>query len=159
MQNKDLRILVVDDDKHLADNMVAYLNTLGYQAVAAYGGHDGLAKFRQGDFHLVITDLMMPEMDGIALLEALKALDRRVVIMVITGYGTIESAVKAMKKGAFDFIPKPVKLDELEVIIGRAVERHTLAAQLNLFRGLTLALILSVPVWLILGIIIAIFWK
>jgi DNA-binding response OmpR family regulator len=81
------------------------------------------------------------------------------MVIVITGYGTIESAVRAIKNGAYDFIPKPFKLDELEVIIKRALERHTLFRQLGIFRGLTLALIISVPFWLILGIVLALVWK
>jgi DNA-binding NtrC family response regulator len=63
----------------------------------------------------------MPDMDGMALLDAVKARDTHAVVMVISGYGTIESAVKAIKNGAYDFIPKPVKMDELEVIIDRAL--------------------------------------
>jgi len=61
---KEARILVVDDDKQLADNLVEYLSKLGYQAAPAYGGHEALSRFEQGDFQLVITDLKMPEMDG-----------------------------------------------------------------------------------------------
>ena len=156
---KDANILVVDDDKVLADNLVEYLSKLGYQASPAYGGREGLTKFEQGDFQLVITDLKMPEMDGMELMEAVRRLDGRVVVMVITGYGTIESSVEAIKKGAYDYIPKPFKMEELEVIVSRALERHTLFRQLGVFRGLTLALIISVPLWLILGIILAIVWK
>jgi len=156
---KEARILVVDDDKMLADNLVAYLTGLGYQAAATYGGREGLTRFEQEDFQLVITDLKMPEMGGIELMEAVRALDRRAIFMVITGYGTVESAVQAIKKGAYDFIPKPFKMDELEVVVGRALDRHNLLRQLGLFRGLTLALIISIPCWLFLGIALALVWK
>ena len=156
---KEARILVVDDDKALADNLVEYLSKLGYQASPAYGGREGLATFEQGDFQLVITDLKMPEMDGMELLDAVTRMDSRAIVMVITGYGTIEKAVTAMKKGAYDFISKPFKMEELEVIVKRALERHTLLRKLGIFRGLTLALIISVPFWLILGIVLALVWK
>ena len=156
---KEVKILVVDDDKQLADMLVSYLSKLGYQAVAAYGGREALDRFDQEDFQLLITDLRMPEMDGIELLETVKALDSRVCVMVITGYGTVESAVEAIKKGAYDFIPKPFKLEELEVVINRALDRHTLFRQLGVFRGLTLALLISVPFWLVLGIILSLIWK
>jgi DNA-binding NtrC family response regulator len=156
---KEAKILVVDDDKALADDLAEYLTKLGYQAAAAYGGREALSRFEQGDFQVVITDLKMPEVDGMELLEAVKALDRRVVVTVITGYGTIESAVEAIKKGAYDFIPKPFQMEELEIIVKRALERHTLFRQLGVFRGLTLALIISVPFWLILGIVLALIWK
>jgi DNA-binding NtrC family response regulator len=158
-KKKDAKILVVDDDKLLADNLVEYLTHLGYQAAASYSGRDGLNRFDEGDFQLVITDLKMPEMDGMELLESMKALDRRVVIIVITGYGTIESAVEAIKKGAYDFITKPFKMEELEVIVNRALERHTLLSQLGLFRGISLALLISIPFWLILGLLLALVWK
>ncbi len=156
---KEAKILVVDDDKRLADNMVEYLTKFGYQAVAAYGGREALAKFEQGDFQLVITDLKMPEMDGMELFDAVNKLDSRVMVMVITGYGTIGSAVDAIKRGSYDYIPKPFKMEELEVIVNRALERHTLFRQLGVFRGLTLGLIISVPFWLILGIILALVWE
>jgi DNA-binding NtrC family response regulator len=159
IDKQDVRILVVDDDKELADGLVESLSDLGYSAAAAYGGREGLNRFESGAFQLVITDLKMPDMDGMVLLEAVKARDSRAVVMVITGYGTIESAVKAIKNGAYDFIPKPIKMEELEVIINRALERRDLSKQLGVFRGLTLALIISVPVWLILGIVLALLWK
>ena len=159
IDKQDVRILVVDDDKELADVLVESLSDLGYLAEAAYGGREALNRFESGAFQLVITDLKMPDMDGMALLDAVKARDTQAVVMVISGYGTIESAVKAIKNGAYDFIPKPIKMAELEVIIDRALERRKLFKQLGVFRGLTLALIISVPVWLILGIVIAMLWK
>jgi DNA-binding NtrC family response regulator len=156
---KEARILMVDDEKQAANMLVDYLSNLGYQTVAAYGGYDALSKLEDGDFQLVITDLKMPDMDGMELLEEVKKQDNKVVVIVITGYGTIEFAVEAIKKGADDFIPKPFKLEELEVIIKRALERHGLLAQLSVFRGLTLALIISVPFWMILGIVLAFVWR
>ena len=156
---QDVRILVVDDDKELADGLVEHLSNLGYLGTAAYSGREGLNKFENGAFQLVITDLKMPDMDGIELLEAVKAQDEQAVVMVISGYATIESAVKAIKKGAYDYITKPVKMEELEVIIDRALERHAMSKQLGVFKGLTLALIISVPLWLILGIVLTLLWK
>ena len=158
-QKEDAHILVVDDNRETADTLVECLSLLGYKATAAYGGHEGLSRFEGGDFQLVFTDLMMPEMDGMELLETIMSLDSRAMVIVITGYGTVESAVEAIKKGAYDFITKPFKLDELKIIIERAMERHTIRRQLGLFRGLVLALLISVPVWLILGIVLAWVWK
>jgi len=155
---KKARILVVDDDKQLADNLVEYLSKLGYPAAPAYGGREGLDKFEQGDFQLVITDLMMPEMDGMELLSAVRRIDNRTIVIMVTGYGTIDSAVGAIKKGAYDYISKPFKMEELEIIVKRALERNTLFRQLSIFRGLTLALLISVPFWLILGIVLALVW-
>jgi len=159
LNKKEAKILVVDDDKHLADNLVEYLMKLGYKAVATYGGREAVDRFAEENFHLVITDLMMPEMGGLEVLQAIKELDSRAIVLVITGYGTIQSAVSAIKQGAFDFVPKPFKMSELEVIITRALEHHALFKQLGVFKGLSIGLMISVPFWMILGIVVAIAWK
>lgn len=158
-QKEDVRILVVDDEREAADTLVESLSELGCSAVAAYGGREGLSAFEEGDFQLVITDLVMPEMDGMELLDAIMKRDSRAMVIVVTGYGTIESAVGAITKGAYDFIPKPFKMDELKIIVERAMERHALRRQLGAFRGLALAVLISVPVWLILGIVLAFLWR
>jgi len=152
---KEPKILVVDDDRGLTDNLVQYLKKMDYQAFPAYGGREGLTKFEQDDFQVVITDLKMPEMDGMELLEEIKKLDNDAIVIILTGYGTIESSVAAVKKGAYDYISKPLELKEIELIVNRALEKHTIFSQMRVFRGLTVALIISVPVWLILGIILA----
>lgn len=155
LAEEKVRIIVVDDDRSLADMLVEHLSRLGYRAVATYGGEEGLSCFKEGDFQMVITDLKMPGMDGMELMKEVKAIDKDAVVLVVTGYGTIEKAVEAIKLGAYDFISKPFDLNSLDVIIPRALERHTLSRRLGIFRGLTLALIISVPVWLILGIVLA----
>jgi len=155
-ETKQASILVVDDEKMVAENLVEFLTLIGHHATAAYGGKEGLEAFRNGAFDLVITDLMMPDMDGMQLMEAIKTIDAKTPVLMITGHGTIESAVAAIKKGAYDFIPKPFNLSELEVIANRALEHREMAKQLGLFRGLTLALVISVPVWLLAGAAIAV---
>ena len=156
---KEARILVVDDDRQTTDMLVQWLEKRGYRAVGAYGGQEGIEAFDQGDYDLVIADLVMPGMDGMALLEAIKARDPRMAVLMISGFGTIEKAVEAIKKGAYDFVTKPVDFAPLGEAIDRALERHNLFRQLGLFRGLTLALIISVPFWLILGIALALVLK
>ena len=159
MPSKEIRILVVDDDTELTDMLVAYLDQLGYTATAAYDSREGFELFQKSRYPLVITDLKMPAMDGIELMERIKAIDRKTLVIVITGHGTIESAVAALKKGAYDFIAKPFKPETLKVIVDRAMDRHTLSSQVGVFRGLTLALIVSVPIWLILGIALGVVWR
>jgi DNA-binding NtrC family response regulator len=153
--NKEARILVVDDDREFADSLAEHMSGLGHSAKVAYEGHEGLNRFRTGAFHVVLTDLQMPGMDGIELLHEIKGLDNRCVVVLITGFGTVESAVTAIKEGAYDFITKPVKFDQLDVVVNRALEKRHLVKQLDFFRGLTLAVLISVPLWLILGIILA----
>ena len=87
---------------------------------------EGVKRFQEGDFQLVITDLMMAEVDGMDLLKTVKGIAARVPVIVITGYGTVKEAVEAIKIGAYDFIEKPVERDKLELIVERALERHTL---------------------------------
>lgn len=155
MANRESRILIVDDDKEFAEGLAEHVGELGYLANVAHDGREGLDKFRAGDFHLVLTDLQMPGMDGMELLHEIKKVDNRSIVVVITGFGTIESAVQAIKNGAYDYITKPVKLDELNIVVNRALEKRGLVKQLDFFRGLTLAVLISIPLWLILGIILA----
>lgn len=159
MKAKEGRILVVDDDKELADTLVEYLTKLGYQAVPAYGGNEALTKFEQGGFQVIITDLKMPEMDGMKLLEEVRRLDSKATVIIVTGYGSIESAVEAIKCGAYDFITKPFEMNVMKAIVNRAMERHSILRKLHVFRGLSLALIISVPLWLLLGVFLALVWK
>jgi DNA-binding NtrC family response regulator len=153
--NKETRILIVDDDPEFADSLAEHMSGLGHSVKVAYDGQEGLDRFRAGAFHIVLTDLQMPGMDGMALLHEIKRLDNQCVVLLITGFGTVKSAVKAIKEGAYDFITKPVKLDEVDVVVNRALEKRHLVKQLDFFRGLTLAVIISVPLWLVLGIILA----
>jgi len=159
MNEKEGRILVVDDDKELADTLVEYLTKLGYQVTPAYGGKEALITFEQGGFRVIITDLKMPEMDGMKLLEKVRKLDSKATVIIVTGYGSIESAVEAIKCGAYDFITKPFEMEVMRAIVNRAMERHSILRKLHVFRGLSLALIISVPLWLLLGVFLALVWK
>jgi len=131
MGSKEARILIIDDDKEFAQGLAEHMTESGYSiSVAndgregldgysisvAHDGREGLDKFRKGDFHVVLTDLQMPVMDGMELLHEIKRQDNRSVVVVITGFGTIEAAVRATKEGAYDFIAKPIKFDQLDVV-------------------------------------------
>ena len=122
--NRKDRILVVDDDAQVVDLVVDYLNRIGYDAVAAYGGNDGLNRFRDGDFQMVITDMKMPDMQGVELLEAVKEIKSDIIVIIITAYSTIDAAVDSIKLGAFDFISKPFDLGALKEIVDRAFEQQ-----------------------------------
>jgi len=156
---KEERILVVDNDKQFADMLVEHLLNLGYWAKAAYTGREGIDRFKKGAFQVVITELKMPDVDGMDLLEVVKHWDKRAEVILITGYGAIESAVKAIKKGACDFIAKPVKMEDMDVIIERALDKYARSKQLGLFRGVVLMLIISIPFWLIAWIAVVLLWK
>ena len=100
------RILVIDDNENLGTGVVLMVERMGHQGVAVTSGPQGLEKMRDQPFDLVITDFRMDEMDGLQVLEAVKEGFAETDVMILTGYGTIEIAVEAMKKGAFDFIEK-----------------------------------------------------
>ena len=156
---RDIKILVVDDQHHVADTVVEIMSRAGYSATAAYGGMEAVKRFQEGDYQLVITDLKMPEVNGMDLLKTIKGIDAKVPVIVVTGYGTVKKAVEAIKIGAYDFIEKPVDRDKLELIVKRALERYDLSKQLRVFKGLTLALFISIPFWLILGVVLVLLWR
>lgn len=159
MRKTEPRILVVDDNRVLTDNLVEFLSKLGYQAFPAYNGNEGLTKFEQEDFQMVITDLKMPEMNGMELLDAIRKLDGDVNVIVLTGFGTIESAVQAIKGGAYDYITKPFKFEEIELIVNRAMEKHTIFRQMRRFRGMFFFVLFTVPFWILLGVLLISAWK
>ncbi|MBW2182614.1 MAG: response regulator, partial [Deltaproteobacteria bacterium] len=101
------RILVVDDEKKMRHILQLMLEREGFKAEQAENGKVALAMLKEKRFDLVITDLKMPEMDGMSLLDEARKIDPDFPIMVITAYGTIENAVEAMRKGAIDYITKP----------------------------------------------------
>ena len=118
------KILVIDDEPDMLSGCQKFLETAGYAVVIAESGEAGTALFETENPDLVIVDLKMPKMDGMAVLQSIMARDRETVVIVFTGYGTIENAVEAIKAGAFDFIQKPFDLDEFLIVIERALKLH-----------------------------------
>ena len=108
----DIKILVVDDELGIRDLLSSELSARDYLVVTAADGAEAVERVKNEKFNLVISDVMMPRMNGLELLDALKKLDPDIEVIVSTGYGTIQTAVNAMKKGAYDFIQKPFNLDE-----------------------------------------------
>ena len=126
---KPSKILIIDDEEIVLDSCLAVLEGGGYEIVTAPDGTAGLEKAKEFAPDLVLVDLMMPGISGFEVLEGLKGIDPTVVAIVITGYSTVESAVEAMKRGAFDFLPKPFTPDELRIIAQRGLERRRLVLE------------------------------
>jgi two-component system NtrC family response regulator/two-component system response regulator HydG/two-component system response regulator AtoC len=122
-------ILVVEDDLRVGESLCLLLKRRGYKTLFATNGKEALQLFRQQEIDLVITDLVMPKMDGIALLEGIKNLKPETEVIVISAQGTIEKAVQAMKLGAFDFIEKPINPRVISLLVERALERQALVLQ------------------------------
>ncbi|MBI4970876.1 MAG: response regulator [Candidatus Omnitrophica bacterium] len=120
------RILVVDDEPGMRDFLVYELQEEGYQASFACDGEDALEKIKNGNFQVVITDIKMPKMDGLELLEAAKKIYPYLEFIVVTGYARVENVVMAMKKGAYDLLQKPYELSEILVIVEKAFEKSQL---------------------------------
>jgi two-component system sensor histidine kinase/response regulator len=118
------RILVIDDDESLQKSCRMVFSREGYAVEPALDGISGLEKHKRFQPDLVLVDLKMPGLGGLDVLKKLKQADPDCVAIVITGYGTIESAVEAMKRGAYDFLPKPFGPDQLRIIVRRGLERR-----------------------------------
>ncbi|MDI7259899.1 MAG: sigma-54 dependent transcriptional regulator [Thermodesulfobacteriota bacterium] len=122
-------ILIVEDDPNVGESLRLLFKKKGYTILLATNGKEALHLFRQEMVDLVITDVVMPKMDGIALLEAAKALRPETEVIVISAQGTVEKAVQAMKLGAFDFIEKPINPRVISLLAERALEKQTLILQ------------------------------
>ncbi|HEV8723413.1 MAG TPA: sigma-54 dependent transcriptional regulator [Candidatus Binatia bacterium] len=132
---KPARILVVDDDRAMCQLLIDLLREDGYQADVAYDGESALEKCRTTRFDLAITDLMMPKMRGIELVQRLREIDASALVLLITAFGTIESAVEAMRAGAFHYVTKPFHNDEILIQVKRALEQKTLQEELKRLRA------------------------
>ncbi len=126
---KDKQILVVDDEPKMRRVLEIMLQKMGHRVLAAGNGREALTIYQGSTVDLVITDLRMPEMDGIELLAALRAQESDVPVVVITAHGTIETAVAAMKHGACDYILRPFDVDVLELAVQRALNGAEMVRQ------------------------------
>jgi len=122
-------ILIVEDDPTVGESLRLLLKKKGHDILLASNGKEALQLFRHKVVDLVVTDVVMPKMDGIELLEAVKGLRPATEVIVISAQGTIEKAVQAMKLGAFDFIEKPINPRIISLLVERALEKQTLILQ------------------------------
>jgi len=127
-------ILVVDDEKIIRDGCVKILGKEGWVVRTAAGGEEGLGLMENEPFDLLLLDLKMPGLSGMDVLQQVKSLHPDLLVLVITGYATVESAVEAMKAGAYDFIPKPFTPDQLRIVVHRALEKRALQREAELLR-------------------------
>ena len=104
---EDYEILFVDDDQQILDIVEQFLTRMGYRLSVANSAKEALAILKKRDIDIVFTDLVMPDMDGIALLKAIKAKKYDVEVIIVTGHGTLDSAIKAFKSGSYDYLQKP----------------------------------------------------
>jgi len=122
-------VLIADDEKNIRLTLSQALESLKLETDTAVNGEEALAKLRDKDFGLILLDLKMPGMDGMEVLRQLRQIRPDIRVIVITAYGTIESAVEAVKLGAVDFIQKPFAPEEIRVLVSQVIDRERLDEQ------------------------------
>lgn len=134
VSERDKTVFVIDDDAIIRLSCEKILKKSGYSVETFASGHEGIERLKQVHPPLLVVDIKMPELDGFEVIKIVRKIDPDVVIVVITGYATVETAVDAMKMGAYDFIPKPFTPGELRMIIERGFERWRLARETQRLR-------------------------
>ncbi len=134
MKNIKGRILIIEDEKSLREVLRMLLEEEGYEITAASNGLEGIDYLRNDIFDLVVTDIKMPKADGFEVLRNARELSPATIVIMITAFGTTEATIEAMKLGAYDYIHKPFKIDEIRLIIEKAFEKKNLSKELSLLR-------------------------
>jgi two-component system, OmpR family, phosphate regulon sensor histidine kinase PhoR len=127
--NEAIQVLVVDDEQDIREGSARILKRIGFDVATASRGEEGLESLAVRPAAIVLLDLKMPGIDGMEVLGRIREMDETVLVIVITGYATVETAIEAMKQGAYDFIPKPFEPDQLRIVVNRAAEKIRLTRE------------------------------
>ena len=152
---EQINVLVVDDEQDVLQTLKSMLDELNFNPLIAQNGDKAMDIIEKNNIDVVLSDIYMPETDGFELLKNVRAFDKEIVFLMITGKPTIETAVQSIREGAYDYITKPFDMEDLRIKINRCIEKKRLSHNLKWSRGVIWALIISIPIWLILGIIFA----
>ncbi|MBV9547286.1 MAG: response regulator [Chloroflexi bacterium] len=126
-------LLVIDDEESVAVTMGAILEMEGYQVAITTTGAEALRRLREQTFDVVLTDLRLDDTDGLSIVAELRKIQPDAVAIMLTGYASMESAIKALREGAYDYLIKPCDVDELRVVVARGIERRHLGLQLRAY--------------------------
>ncbi len=149
------RLLIADDEQGARDILADAVRSFGMEADTVSSAEEALTRLDEGHkYDLILTDLKMKGMNGIELVREAKARDDTVEVIVVTGYPTIDTAVEAVRAGAYDYIIKPFKLAEARLAINRALEKRALNNEARFFKGLFWAALLSLPFWVVGALVI-----
>jgi two-component system, NtrC family, nitrogen regulation response regulator GlnG len=148
-------VWVVDDEDAVRGVLEAMIRELGYQVRAFEKAQDVLDAMKDGSPDVVITDVRMPGMNGLELTRAMLEKDPGIIVMILTGFPSIPDAVETIRAGAVDFLSKPCRIEEIRIRLERALEGRRLQGRLRKARVVAWSLILSLPVWFVLGILLA----
>jgi DNA-binding NtrC family response regulator len=128
------KVLVVDDEPAERDGLARMVGQWGYDVETASSGEEALSLIEAQHPAVVLTDLVLPEMDGLTLLQKLRETGRPPIVLLVTGHGTVESAVEAMRHGAFDYLTKPVDATRLQVLLEKSIEQESLSREVSFLR-------------------------
>ena len=128
------RILVVDDEKSMREILEIFLENEGYFVSVANNGETAVEALKRDIFDLIISDMKMPRMGGLELLKNVKESSPDTIFVVMTAFGTTESAVEAMKLGAYDYIQKPFKMDDIRLVVKNALEKQKLQKDVSILK-------------------------
>ena len=134
MSTEDHRILVIDDEVNICTRCIKILTKTGYEARYALDGYEALNMVEESPFDVIITDLKMSSMGGMEVLRRVKDVHPDTMVIVITGYATVSSAVEVMKMGAFDYLPKPFTPDELRAVVRNALDAREMQVQNRIYK-------------------------
>ncbi|MEJ2727697.1 MAG: response regulator [Deltaproteobacteria bacterium] len=140
--DNDIQVLVVDDELNIREGSQRILNRDGFDVLTASTGMEALDWLESQIVPIILLDLKMPGMDGMEVLKRIRQLDETILVIVITGFATVETAIEAMKQGAYDFIPKPFEPEQLRIVVNRAAEKLRLTREARILeheRNQTLA--------------------
>jgi DNA-binding NtrC family response regulator len=129
MNSQGVGILVVDDEFSVRDSLYNWFRNEGYRTETAENGSEALRKLQDSPWDIVLLDIKMPGMDGMELQKHIKKIDSTIIVIIITAYATVDTAVEAMKEGAFDYLSKPIDPDKLSILIRNAVNQRRLIAE------------------------------
>jgi two-component system phosphate regulon sensor histidine kinase PhoR len=117
------QVLIVDDEQNIRDGSERILSRIGFEVLQASTGAEALDILAKQTIEIVLLDLKMPGMDGMEVLARIQDFDKPILVIVITGFATVETAIAAMKQGAYDFIAKPFEPEQLRIVVNRAAEK------------------------------------
>ena len=129
MKLSDISILIVDDESSVRNSLADWFKLEGYKADAAEDANSALKKLQENQWDIILLDIKMPGMDGIELQKHIKQIDKNIVTIMITAYASVDTAVQALKEGAFDYITKPIDPDDLSRLIKNAIEQRRLITE------------------------------
>ena len=133
----NFHILLIDDEPAQITSIKSFLKRRDYTVSSANSGPEGIDIVKDGNIDLVFTDYRMPEMNGLEVVQSIHQINPELPVVVITAFSDIKDAVQVMKEGAFDYLSKPIQLDELEILVKKAQERNNLISENKLLKEQT----------------------